>query len=303
MTGAAESSAAPPAGVVRTEPFELTATDGLPIRGTALLPARATGAVLLCHGFKGFSRWGFFPYLAEQLAAAGLTAIRFDFSGSGIGPDGEQFTESEAFFRNSYRRELEEIALVERAAVERGWIGAGYGLFGHSRGGGMAILYAARATRHDAHGARVGALVTWSAISTVMRWPAADAARWRERGYTEVTNARTGQVFRISTDTLDQAEREGGGGGALDIESAARRMAVPWLIVHGAADESVPAAEGERLAAAAPRERTTFLRLGGADHAFGIRHPMPEPSAALAEATRRTMSFFQQHLAAAAPAR
>lgn len=281
-------------GAMATERFELAAADGLPIRGTALLPERPAGAVLLCHGFKGFSRWGFFPYLAEQLAAAGLAAIRFDFSGSGIGADGENFTEPEAFFRNSYERELREVAQVEAAAVERGWVRGRLGLYGHSRGGGMAILHAAR-------GGRVGALVTWSAVATVMRWPAEERARWRERGYTEVTNARTGQVFRISTDTLDQAEREGLAGGSLDILAAARQMPVPWLLVHGTADESVRVAEGELLAAVAPRETTTFLRVEGADHAFGIRHPMPEPSSALALASRRTAAFFREHLAGTSP--
>ena len=41
------------------------------------------------HGFKGFKDWGFFPHLADRLARAGLVAVSFNFSGSGVGPDGE----------------------------------------------------------------------------------------------------------------------------------------------------------------------------------------------------------------------
>ena len=93
------------------EAFELPAGDpaaaaaGLRIRGEARIPVRPPGAtaqgVILCHGFKGFGRWGFFPYLAERLAAEGLTAVTFDFSGSGVGPDRETFTELHAFAANS----------------------------------------------------------------------------------------------------------------------------------------------------------------------------------------------------------
>jgi hypothetical protein len=30
--------------------------------------------VVICHGFKGFMEWGFFPHLAQLLADRGLTA-------------------------------------------------------------------------------------------------------------------------------------------------------------------------------------------------------------------------------------
>ena len=129
------------------------------IRGEAYVPANASGTVVICHGFKGFAHFAFFPYLAERLADAGLRAVTFDFSGSGIGDDRENFTNPLAFTHNTYLQELDDLDAVISEARVHDWIEGPYGLFGHSRGGGIAILQAAR-------DANVGALVTWAAISS-----------------------------------------------------------------------------------------------------------------------------------------
>ncbi len=61
------------------------------LHGVAHLPdeSGAKPAVVICHGFKGFMDWGFFPYLAELLADRGFVAIRFNLSGSGMKPGDE----------------------------------------------------------------------------------------------------------------------------------------------------------------------------------------------------------------------
>ena len=41
-------------------------------------------AVVIVHGFKGFKDWGFFPLVAQRLAAAGHAAVSFNFTGSGV---------------------------------------------------------------------------------------------------------------------------------------------------------------------------------------------------------------------------
>jgi hypothetical protein len=57
---------------------------------------------VLVHGFKGFARFAFFPFLAERLAANGITAVTFNFSGSGVGEDMESFSDPAAFEENTY---------------------------------------------------------------------------------------------------------------------------------------------------------------------------------------------------------
>ncbi len=265
--------------------FEVRGAGDRPLRGSAMLPTAPRGTVIICHGFKGFSRWGFFPHLASAIASAGLRAIRFDFSGSGVGPDGESFTEEEAFAENTVTRELEDLAAIEDEARRRGWIDERYGLLGHSRGGGTAILHAARRSE-------VGALVTLAAIAYAMRWTEEEAREWRKRGYREIVNTRTGQVLRQGTALLDDVEA--GAGGALDITTAASRLKAPWLIIHGDADESVPVKDAYQLSDAAPDAR--LLIIEGANHTFDISHPMRQSSPALDLAVSESVEWFRREL-------
>jgi uncharacterized protein len=265
--------------------FEVTGPAGRRLRATAILPDVPRATVIICHGFKGFSRWGFFPHLAELLAREGFRAIRFDFSGSGVGADGESFTEIEAFAENTFSRELEDLAAVEAEARRRGWLETPYGLVGHSRGGGTAIL-------HAAGDPAVGALVTLAAISHVRRWSESEAREWRARGYTEIINSRTKQVLRLGTALLDDVDA--GADGRLDIQAAASRMKAPWLIIHGDADATVPVDDAHRLAEAAPDAR--LLIIDGASHTFDITHPMQASSPALDLVVSETAEWMRREL-------
>ncbi len=263
--------------------FEIPCADGLFIRGDIYVARPATGSVIVCHGFKGFAHWGFFPYLARSLAAAGLTAITFDFSGSGIGPDRESFTQPDAFAGNTFSREQEDIETVVDYVRRMKIVNGKYGLFGHSRGGAMAILYAA------SHGSEVASLVTWGAIGRTNWWTPGDAIVWRQRGYSEVTNSRTGQIMRIDTDLLDDVELHGNT--KLNIAAAAAKIKMPWLIVHGTQDETVPSSEAERLHELSSGVSTLHL-VDGADHGFGAKHPLTEIPPELESVVGETVQFF-----------
>jgi len=271
------------------EEFELRRDRGdekpLVIRGEARVPKDAGGTVVICHGFKGFAHFSFFPYVAEQLANAGLRAITFDFSGSGVGEDRENFTNKEAFTRNTYLQELADLDAVIAEARVRGWIDGGYGLFGHSRGGGIAILHAARDSN-------VNALVTWAAMSSTNRWTPEVVADWRQRGFIDIPNARTGDVIPLSIEILHEVEEFGES--RLNIASAAARITVPWLIVHGSEDETLNVSEGERLASLA--KNGDFLMLDGVNHSFGGKHPLEEITSTLESVTRETVGFMKKHL-------
>jgi uncharacterized protein len=136
------------------------------------------------------------------------------------------------------------------------------GLIGHSRGGGIAVL-------HAAQDVRVQALVTWAAISTVERWGTEERAAWRSNGRISILNARTGQALPLYTDVLDDIERNAL---ALDIQAAAAKIRIPWLAVHGRADESVRFAEAQVLiASSSGTARLLQVEAGG--HTFGAAHP------------------------------
>lgn len=264
------------------EAFEIPCKDGGTIRGDIYPAESSLGAVILCHGFKGFAHWGFFPYLAQALAENGLTAITFDFSGSGIGRDRESFTEPDAFAHNTLSREQDDLELLVDYAKRRKLITGKFGLFGHSRGGGSSILFAA-ATDSD-----VGSLVTWAAISYPNRWSEEDVLTWRRQGYADVTNSRTGQVMRLGTALLDDVELHGKA--KLNIAAAAARIRAPWLIVHGTADETVPSAEAEHLHAQSPV--STLRLIEGANHSFDAKHPLTEVPPVLEKVVLETAKFF-----------
>jgi pimeloyl-ACP methyl ester carboxylesterase len=276
------------ANVITAEPFEIPCRDGLSIRGEAYLAEAAIGSVIVCHGFKGFAHWAFFPYLARTLAQDSLNAITFDFSGSGIGVDREAFVQAEAFAHNTFSRELEDLELIEEYGRRKKWINGKFGLFGHSRGGGMAILYAA------AQAAQVSSLVTWAAISYPNRWSPDDVITWRKRGHTEITNSRTGQLMRLETDLLDDVELHGKT--KLNIEAAAAKVKAPWLIIHGTADDTVPSSEAEHLHSLS-KGMSTLRLIEGANHGFSATHPLNEVPPVLEKVVLETAKFFVRNAA------
>jgi pimeloyl-ACP methyl ester carboxylesterase len=244
-------------------------------------------AVVVIHGFKSFKDWAFFPHVCRSLAASGHAVISFNFSGSGIGSHPERFTELEAFAANTFSREVEEVGWVVEWVMTGDLLPckpASIGLLGHSRGGGDAIL-------HASDDRRVGALITWSAISTFDRWSSEKRAEWLEAGRVHVLNSRTGQEMPLDVGLLQDLERNRA---RLDVESAASRVAAPWLILHGGADQTVGLEEGQALARAAPSGRLCVV--AGAGHTYGVGHPFCMPSRELAEAVEVSVTHLSLHL-------
>lgn len=256
----------------------------------------AKPVVVFCHGFKGFKDWGPFPTWGRRLAEAGFVSVLFNFSYNGVAPDAPtQFTELDKFAENTYTRELDDLQAVLDAVEEDNLPGADafdptrIGLMGHSRGGGTAILQAARDDR-------VQALVTWSAVSGfVERFTDEQIDDWETQGYTEVLNSRTGQQMRLNRTLYDDAMTHRD---ELDILDAASEIEVPWLIVHARDDESVPFDEAEALDDAASGAEL-YAAKGG--HTFGGAHPFEgPPPASLLQVWDRTIHFFRAHLQGAA---
>jgi dienelactone hydrolase len=268
----------------RLATLELPGADGGPLYVDVRSGARggeARPAVVICHGFKGFKDWGFFPVLADRLALAGFAAVSFNFSGSGVTPGSDVVDQPDRWFGQTLSADLADLATVIGYAAAEGapWIG----LVGHSRGGGLAILGAAG-------NVRVKALVTWAAVAGFQWYSTDQVERWRRDGRLEVVNARTGQVLPIGPRLL--ADLEANGGGSLDVLAAAARVRVPWLIVHGTADESVSLGEADALATSSGSSRTEVFRVEGGTHTFGAAHPWKGSSSALDAVLERTVRFL-----------
>lgn len=248
-----------------TREFEIRSGQGLPIRGIAEVPDDPRCTVVIVHGFKGFKDWGFFPWISERLAAVGAAAIRFDCSRSGIGERPGHLDRLDLFRDDTYSQQISDLcSVVEWLRAEPDLAAVPLFLFGHSRGGGVALLAAGSI-------AGVRGVITWSSIARTDRWSAAEKKAWREKGELEVVNARTGQVMPISTAILDDMERRPE---ELDVVAAIGRLQLPILVIHGLADESVSPSEGRELAAAG--RNASLVLLAGGGHTFGAKHPMED---------------------------
>jgi dienelactone hydrolase len=275
-------------------PFQLSNHAGLPLRGHVQAPAGSGPhpVVVVCHGFKGFKNWGFFPYVGESLARAGFTSVLFNFSGSGIGPDLENFTELDRFAADTMSAQLDDLGVV-LDAIRRGEVAAGadpsrIGLLGHSRGGAAVLI---RAREEPA----VRAVVTWAGISHLLRASERELADWKERGFMEFVNARTHQTMRVDytqiADVLQNRER-------FDLRRCMSDLRVPALIVHGEQDLSVAAAEAHELHAAADPARCELHIVPRTGHTFGAVHPWQGTTSALESALTRSIDWFRRHLGA-----
>ncbi|CAN5344735.1 hypothetical protein BH20GEM2_BH20GEM2_09680 [soil metagenome] len=270
--------------------WEIRQAGDLPIRGDLRyrVESEPRSAVVICHGFKGFRQWGFFPPLARALARRGHAVITFDFTRNGLGDDGVDFSALELFAENTHSRNVAEIHAVLDAVAGGGLLPRrpeAIGLFGHSRGGGEAVL----ATADDE---RVDALVTWAAIATVNRWPEETLARWRRGETVPIANSRTRQQMPMAPSYLEDIERHRE---RLDLAAAAARVRVAWLIVHGERDESVASDEARTLFAAAGPQ-TKLLLVESGDHTFGARHPYDGSTSALRIAAQATADWFDRQL-------
>jgi pimeloyl-ACP methyl ester carboxylesterase len=276
-----------------SRPFKLELPSGRILHGLVDLPA-APGprpAVVVCHGFKGFMEWGFFPHLGHLLSARGFTAVRFNFSGGGMRPGEDLVGDPEAFAHATPAEDVREIEAV-LDAVAGGAIAPGrvdperLALFGHSRGGGTSILAAARRPA-------LAALVTWSAVATFDRLSEEEKEGWRLADRVPIVNARTGQELELDLSVLEDLEARAA---EYDIEAAAAERRAPWLIVHGEADETVPVAEARALADAA-RAPSRLELVPGGSHTFDAVHPFAGPTPALIQALNLTQGWLRRHLA------
>lgn len=250
--------------------------------------------VVICHGFKGFFEWGFFPPLAELLVQRGYTVIRFNFSGSGQKPGDELVTDLEAFRRNTFSLELAETLRVLSAAEELapGRVDTSrMALVGHSRGGAAAILAAASDPWRD----RLRALVTWASISSYEIYRRGEA-EVREKGFATIVNGRTGQELKLGPDLLDDLDAHPD---RLDVGAAAGLRRAPWLIVHGSDDEAVPVAQARELEEFAKAGQAGGLveleLIEGAGHTFGARHPFSGPTPELIRLFNVTQGWLRRH--------
>ena len=281
---------------MHSTPFTIANRTGLPLRGEVLTPDsdHPVPVVVICHGFKGFKNWGMFPALGAALAEAGFAVVQFNFSGSGIGDNMLDFTELDRFAEDTISTQVNDVGDI-LDALEAGALpttnadASRVGVLGHSRGGATALIRA-----HEDQ--RLRCVVTWAAISHLLRWSERELQAWQERGYMEFLNARTHQRMRMNWDAVaDLQDNED----RFDLQACTRGLQVPLLLVHGAEDLSVRVEEAQELYLAADPARSQLKVIAQTGHTFGAVHPWQGTTPAFEEAVKHSIQWFSSHLGAA----
>ena len=274
---------------------ELTVESGagrvVPVDLRTCAPGRLRPAIVVCHGFLGYKRWGFFPLLSERLASAGYHVLTMSFSMNGVDERTGLFARPDEFARNTVSREIEDLSAVcealRRAELLPEGIAAGrWGLFGHSRGGSVAMLAAERLSE-------TRSLVTWSTVGRLDRYTSRRKELWKRDGALVFTDERSATPLRLDYAYYEDIDRHRD---AFDLVAAAARIEAPQLLVHGDRDAAVTVREAHGLVEAPRRAAARFEIIRGAGHTFNVKHPMTRSSAALDAAIRATESWFKETL-------
>ncbi|MBE5319103.1 alpha/beta hydrolase [Pedobacter sp. MR2016-19] len=245
--------------------FSLSGADGKLIIGDITFDEKNpnTPIILFIHGFKGFKDWGAHNLVARHFAGNGYRYIKFNLSHSGVPVDDPiDVTDMDAFASNTVSKELFDVNAVLDFIEKAYGKDTKVNLIGHSRGGGLSIIEAS-------NDLRINKLITWSAIADFASlWKKEQEAEWKKNGKIFVTNARTKEQMPLNVSLLEDLEENAA---ALNILDAAKRVNIPWLIIHGDDDVNVPLETAQTLAEANPGSR--LVKIEGANHVYGATQP------------------------------
>lgn len=200
--------------------------------------SRSDALVVLAHGVTGNKDRPHLVALAEGLSARGWPCLRVSYSGNG---------ESEGRFEDScITKEVADLQAVFDAVPND--VGIAY--VGHSMGGAVGVLTAARDLR-------IRALVSLAGMTHTADFVA------REFG-----DLVPGEGYMWDEPEHPFSKRYADD--LRDIGStipAAEAVTRPWLLIHGDADDLVPIGDGREAHEAATCEKK-FVEVPGAGHSF-----------------------------------
>ena len=220
--------------------------------------------VVFLHGYMGYKDWGAWHLMEDYFVEKGFGFVKFNSShNGGTVLDPIDFPDLEAFSKNTYSKEMIDIATIHKL-ISSEFPTATLHLIGHSRGGGLAALQSDLDLFE-----KIICLAPISNIAT--RFPEGEALKtWKETGVRYRENGRTKQnmphLIEQFEDYLDNAEN-------LSIERACLNRKSEIIVIHGADDKSVLPSEGKQIAEWA---KCAYHEIEGEAHTFGAKQPWNE---------------------------
>ena len=197
--------------------------------------------VVIGHGVTGNKDRPFSCALADGLANAGIASIRLSFSGNG--------NSAGAFADSTISKEIDDLfAVIDRLVEVLGDVVVGYA--GHSMGGAVGVM----ATGRDQ---RISFLIS---LAGMVR-----TAQFAQRKFGDLVPGK-GLMWDkpecpLSQKYMDDMAHHG------DLLSYGPEIEVPWLFVHGTADDVVPIVDSRDMYGCA-QEPKELCEIEGADHVF-----------------------------------
>ena len=248
--------------------WSISGADGQTILGHTHEPeTESCGVLVICHGFKGYKDYGFFPFLAASAAKRSLTAHRFNFSHSGMTNDIETFERPDLFEADTWGKQVDDLKAVVDA-IETGVLQGSslpLVLFGHSRGAVTSLLFASRQL------VEMAAVVAAASPHQACFLDEDQKKQLRQHGFLESPSSRTGQDLRLGRVWLDEIEADPS---TWDPLRAVDSIPCPILLIHGDDDQTVHITSAQTLAHAAG-EKATLSVIEGASHTFNAPNPLP----------------------------
>lgn len=247
--------------------------------------------IIFCHGYKGFKDWGSWDLVAKTFMEANLFFVKFNFSHNGGTINNPiDFPDLDAFAENNYTKELDDLdaiinhLLSSKFKYRKEIDVNNITVIGHSRGGGISIIKASEDSR-------ISKLITWASVCDFSKRSSTigDLENWRKTGVKYVLNGRTNQKmphnFQFYEDFKANENR-------LNIENAAKKLKIPFLIIHAKNDPSIKFHEAECLNSW--NAKSELFIVNNSDHVFGAKHPwqnntMPEK---LKQVVEKSISFI-----------
>jgi acetyl esterase/lipase len=231
-------------------------------------PKKGWPIIVFAHGFKGFKDWGHWSKIGEAFVEAGFAFLKFNFAFNGTTIEQpNDFADLEAFGQNNFSKELSDVQTVldylSESTSQYNIDIEQLTLIGHSRGGPIALLTAAKDQR-------VKSVITWAAVHELdYAWQSPKNLEiWKSEGVVYALNGRTRQempmYYQLYEDFLANKE-------LYNLKNALKGFSKPMLIIHGDADPAVKLSSAEYLKKLVPSAEMKVI--AGADHVFGGKHP------------------------------